>query len=261
MKTRPGGGERQPNELMSSIYERQSLTQVSPRFLARMLFVLGFVEGVASVNGQLRIPGRLVVDANAAVTSANILANESLFRLGLALCLVAVVCNIARTALLYVLFRPVGRIAVLLTAFFSLIAIALQAGGSLVQLPVLILLKSGRDFSGLNADQINSIALLFLRWSGQAFNLYLAFFGFCCILVGALVYRSTFLPKVLGVLEVAAGIGYATYFWPPLANTLFPYNLALGLGEIALGLWFLIFGVNVGRWKAQAARTTPGLTG
>src|SRR5947208_15410887 len=123
---------------------------MSPRFLARMAVVLGLLEGVASVNGQLRIPDRLVVTTDAAATAANILGNESLFRLGLALCVLAVAFNSARTVLVYLLFRPVGRIAALLIAFFGLVAIALQAGGSLVQLPVLVLLKSGKDFGAFN---------------------------------------------------------------------------------------------------------------
>src|SRR6059058_4674489 len=178
---------------------------MSPRFLARMAAVLGVLEGVASVNGQVRIPDRLVVTTDAAATAANILGNESLFRLGLALCVLAVAFNIARTVLLYVLFRPVGKIAALLVAFFGLVAIALQAGGSLVQLPVLVLLKSGKDFGAFNVEQLQSMALLFLRWSGHAFNLYLAFFGFCCMLVGYVVYRSTFLPRILGVLEALPG--------------------------------------------------------
>jgi len=98
------------------------------------------------------------------------------------------------------------------------------------------------------------MALIFLRWNGAAFNLYLAFFGFCCMLVGYAVYKSTFLPRALGVLEILAGVGYATYLWPPLANYLYPYNLALGVGELLLGLWLLVFGVNVERWKERAAR-------
>src|SRR5207248_10122641 len=100
----------------------QRITEMSPRFLARMAAVLGVLERAASVNGQLRIPGRLVVTTDAAATAANILGNESSFRFGLALCVLAVAFNIARTVLLYVLFRPVGRIPVLLVAFFGLVA-------------------------------------------------------------------------------------------------------------------------------------------
>src|SRR5438105_8922320 len=82
---------------------------MSPRFLARMAAVLGVLEGVASVNGQVRIPDRLVVTTDAAATAANILGNESLFRLGLALCVLAVAFNIARTVLLYVFVQTRGQ--------------------------------------------------------------------------------------------------------------------------------------------------------
>ncbi len=108
---------------MSTSVMTDRIAEASPRFLARMAAVLGVLEGVASVNGQLRIPERLVVNTDAAATAANILGNESLFRLGLALWVLAVAFNSARTVLLYVLFRPVGRIAALLMAFFGLVAI------------------------------------------------------------------------------------------------------------------------------------------
>ena len=68
----------------------KKLREMSPRTLARMAAVLGVLEGVASVNGQLRIPNRLVVTTDAAATAANVLGNESLFRLGLAVCVLAV---------------------------------------------------------------------------------------------------------------------------------------------------------------------------
>jgi Domain of unknown function (DUF4386) len=231
----------------------KTIREMSPRALARTVAVLGVFEGVASVRGQLRIPGQLVVSTDAAATAANVLGNESLFRLGLALCLLAVAFNTARMAVSYVLFRPVGRTAALLMAFFGLVAVALQAGSGLFELPVLLVLKNGSDFGGLNAEQLQSLALLFLRWSGQGFNVYLTFFGFWCMLVGYLVYKSTFLPRILGVLEVMAGVGYSTYLWPPLAKSLYPFNLALGVGELALGLWLLVFGVNAQRWKERAA--------
>jgi hypothetical protein len=233
----------------------KKVREISPRFLARMVFILAALEGQAHVWGQLRIPGRLVVSTDPAATAANILANESLFRFSLALSVVAVAFNVARTVVSYALFRPVGRIVALLMAFFGIVAIALQAASILFELPVLLVLKGGKDFGGFNADQLQSLALLFLKWNGQASNLYLAFFGFCCILGGYVISKSTFLPRILGVLLALAGIGYATYLWPPLANYLYPYNLALGLGELGLGLWLLVFGVNAERWKEQARAT------
>ena len=102
---------------------------------------------------------------------------------------------------------------------------------------------------------IISLVLLLFKWNAEASNLYLAFFGICCILGGYVIYRSIFLPRILGVLLALAGVGYSTYLWPPLANYLYPYNLALGVGEVLLGLWLLVFGVNVERWKEQARAT------
>ena len=71
--------------------------EISPRLLARAIFVLAVLEGQAHVWGQMRIPGKLVISTDAAATAANILANESLFRVGLALSMLAVAFNVARS--------------------------------------------------------------------------------------------------------------------------------------------------------------------
>lgn len=235
----------------------KEIREISPRFLARMAAVLGLLEGSAQVWGQLRIPDRLITFTDSAATAANILGNESLFRFGLALSVLAVAFNTARTVLSYLLFRPVGRTIALLMAFFGLTATALQACSILFELPVLVVLKSGKDLGAFKVEQLQSLALIFLKWNGQASNLYLAFFGFCCMLVGYAIYRSMFLPRILGVGMVIAGVGYSTYLWPPLANYLYPYNLAFGVGELFLGFWLLVFGVNVERWKEQARIARP----
>jgi len=229
--------------------------EVSPRFLARVVVILAVLEGEAHLWGQLRIPARLVENTDAAATAAGILGNESLFRLGLLLSVLAVAFNVARMVVSYVLFRPVGRTATLLVASIGLMAVSLQAASVLFQLPVLIVLKGGKEFAAFSTEQLQAMALLFCRWNGQASNLYLAFFGFWCMLGGFVIYRSTFLPRFLGVLVALAGVGYATYLWPPLAKRLYPWNLALGAGELVLGLWLLVRGVNVERWQERARET------
>jgi hypothetical protein len=82
----------------------------------------------------------------------------------------------------------------------------------------------------------------------------LVFFGVQCLLIGILIYRSSFLPRFLGVLMVFAGLGWLTNLWPALANSLAPYNLMPGIfGEGVLIVWLLVKGVDVQRWREEAA--------
>ena len=87
----------------------------------------------------------------------------------------------------------------------------------------------------------------------QGLNIALVFHGFYCLLIGYLIFRSTFLPRILGALMAFAGLAWLTYLSPPLVNYLSPYNLACGLlGDVSVFLWLLVMGVNVQRWKEQA---------
>jgi Domain of unknown function (DUF4386) len=143
-------------------------------------------------------------------------------RVGFAAGLVAAACYIAVTLLFYDLFKPVSRNLSLLAAVLSLVGCAV---GPL-------------SLFRLVPPQINS----------------LVFFGFYCLLIGLLIFRSTFVPRILGVLMAFAGVGWLTFLSPPLANSLSPYVFFPGiLGEGALTMWLLAVGVNVQEWKRQTS--------
>ncbi len=136
--------------------------------------------------------------------------------------LIATVCYLAVTLLFYDLFKPVNKNLSLIAAFFSLVGLA---WGTLTMFH-------------LAPVRINN----------------LVFFGFYCLLIGYLIFRSTFLPRTLGVLMAIGGLGWLTFLSPSLAKDLSPYNMAPGiLGEGALTVWLLAFGVNVQRWKKTAS--------
>jgi len=131
---------------------------------------------------------------------------------------------------------------------------SIQAVTSLFYLAPLLLLTAGSAVSALTQQQLQALAYMFLKLNGLGFDTYLVFFGFWCVLTGYLIFRSTFLPRILGVLLVIDGLGWIMFMSPPLGHYLFPIiAVACGLAEIPLQLWLLILGVNNERWKAQAS--------
>jgi hypothetical protein len=219
-----------------------------------MAGVFQLLEALTATFGQVIVLDRLFVSGNAAATAANILGHERLFRLGFASSLIGVVCHIAWAVLLYDLLKPVNRRLSLFAVFVILVGCAIQALTSLLYIAPLLVLKGGSSLSAFTAEQLQALALTFLRLNAYAFDIYLVFFGLWCVLIGFLIFRSTFLPRVLGVLLAIAGLGYLTFLSPPLARHLFfPYIAgAAALGEIPSLLWLLVVGVNDERWNEQA---------
>jgi hypothetical protein len=101
---------------------------------------------------------------------------------------------------------------------------------------------------------LGALAFEALQWQPRGVGVGLVFHGFYCFLIGYLIFRSTFLPRILAALMTIAGLGWLTYLSLALANYLSPYNVASGLlGEAPLMLWLLVMGVNEQRWKEQAS--------
>jgi Domain of unknown function (DUF4386) len=194
----------------------------------------------------------LVVAGDAAVTANNILAHESLYRSGIAVGLIGNVCYIALTALFYGLFAPVNRSLSLFAAFVSLVGCGIQIFGGLFQLAPLVVLKNSHGFSAFTVEQLQAMALLSFKLYSQTFNISLVLFGFYELAIGYLIFRSTFLPRFIGVWFMVAGLGWLIFLWPPLATALFPYILIANLAEAVLMLWLLVKGVNVDRWSEQS---------
>ncbi len=237
---------------MSTVAMTERMTETSPRRKARTTGVVYLLYFLTAVFSEFFLRG-LVVSGDAAATVNNLLAHQSLFRLGLATDLIATACYIAVTALFYGLFKPVNRSLSLLAAFFSLVGCAIGALANLFRLAPLAVLGGAPYLSVFKVEQLRALAFLLLELYGQSFNICLVFFGFFDLLIGYLIFKSTFLPRILGVPMAFAGLGWLTFLYPPLANYLSPYILVLGfLAELLLMLWLLVMGVNVQRWKEQA---------
>jgi hypothetical protein len=122
----------------------------------------------------------------------------------------------------------------------------------------LTILGGTHYLSVFGREQLEALALLFLKVNDRGAGIALVFFGLYVVLNGYLMIRSTFLPRILGALSVMAGIGWLSFLYPPLGSRLFMYVAPFALlGAAALIVWLLVFGVNEERWKEQvrAART------
>jgi hypothetical protein len=233
----------------------ERIAKASPRVRARMAGLFYLIAAQAYAFAEFSVRGKLVVNGDAASTAHNILAHESLYRLGFAAELISTVFFIMVTLLFYDLFKPVNRRISLLAAVFSLIGCAIQALSSLLHLAPLVVLGGEPFLRAFKVEQLQSLALLFLMLRTQATNIYMVFFGCYNLLLGYLIFRSTFLPRILGVFMAIAGLTYQVFLSPPLATYLFPYVLAPAgaLGELSLVLWLLVMGVNVQKWKERAS--------
>jgi uncharacterized protein DUF4386 len=249
---------------MSTAVMVEQIAGASPRLRARIAGALWLIIIVAASFAELFVRGRMVVNGDAAATATNILAHEPLYRLGAAAVLIYLLCDTAVALILYELLKPVSRSLSLLASFFRLAMVAILGANLLNLFAPLVLLKGAPLLTAFKADQLQALALVSLKLYTELFLIALLFFGFHCLLIGYLIYRSTFLPRIVGALMAIAGLCYLTHSFanvlsPALAARLFTYLMPLGLpGELSLTLWLLAIGVNVKRWKDQAGAAENG---
>jgi ABC-type transport system involved in multi-copper enzyme maturation permease subunit len=157
--------------------------------------------------------------------------------------------------LFYELFKPVNKSINLLAVFFNIVATTMQAVMAVTLLAPLVLLGGLHSLTVLPPEQAHALALAALQLYNPIYYIALAFFGCYDLLLGYLAFKSTFLPRPIGVLLGIAGLGWLTFFVPPIATHLLPYNVFAGLiGEGLTILWLLVKSVNPQKWREQESR-------
>lgn len=226
-----------------------------PRRLARTIGSLFLLTILAGIFAQGFVSERLINFGDAAATATNILSNRGLFQMGFAVYLIEMTCQIATAALWYVLLRPVSKPIALTAAFIELTGCIVKSFARVFFIASLFVLGGTASLSTFSTPQLQSLALLLLKVNDHGAAMALAFFGFSTTLNGFLIFRSTFLPKFLGVLGMISGIGWLTFLYPPLGYRAFPFIALIGLlGAAATIFWLLVFGVNEQKWQEQASR-------
>src|SRR3982074_3073487 len=236
-----------------------SIGGTPPRQLARIAGALYLINIVLGAFAPAAFPAIVGVSGDAAATAHNIQTHELLYRLGLVAHVVVTVTNVPLALIFYELFKVVNRRLALLDAFFILVATAIEAAGLVNQFAPLVLLGSGPYASALPAAQLQALAYLPWKLSSNEYSLHTVFFAFDIICMAYLVFRSTFLPRAIGVLLAIDSLAYLVYSFtfflaPGFAAQLVPWiQLPALIGEGSLCLWLLVVGVDVERWKKEAS--------
>lgn len=235
--------------------EKMNPIQKTGRIAAILILVLV----VIAPFGMLYLPSTLIVPGNATTTANNVLASEPLFRLGIAGDSVVFLIEIVLSVLLYVLLKPVSKTLALVAAFSRLAMTIIQGINLLNHFFVLLLLSGTGYLSVFEPGQLHALVLLFLNAHESAVLIWGLFFGLHLLVLGYLVYKSGYIPRISGVFLVIASLCYFTQFF---GNILFPQYKSiftmigiLSTLEIALPLGLLIKGVNVARWEKLSLET------
>ena len=220
--------------------------------VAGAIYLLGVITGPFSL---MYVPNKMIVTGNAAATVANILAHETIFRLGILGDLLTGVWALAITFALYRLFRGVDQS---LAAVMVILGGVMPAGiffvNSLNWIAALMI-AHGTDLAAFSSAQRGALAMLFMHLHSKGNVVNSIFWGLWLFPFGMLVMRSSFLPRILGVWLIGGGFGYlavafAGLFAPRYQDVAFMISQPLLLSELAITFWLLVMGAKV---RASAA--------
>ena len=227
---------------------------------ARISGVLYLLITVLSIPVHFVIPSQLIVAGDAAATASHIMTFAWLFRMGIGTELVLLLSEIVLSVLLYGLLKPVNRTLSLVAAASRLTMTMIHGANLLMHFIVLLLLSGAGYLAVFQPNQLQALSMVFLNAYDYGFTIGIVFLFLHALILGYLIFRSGYFPRILGLLFVIASLGYMI---DSFSNVLIanyktgPVYLALpiAIAEIAFPLWLLIKGVNIAQWEKRALET------
>jgi hypothetical protein len=221
------------------------------RKLARRAGALYAAMGLAGAFGLVYFPSAFLVRGDAAATAARITASPLLYRFAVVVELSAGVLFICAALALYELLKDVDRVQARAMVALVIAQVAMGFALLLTQIAPLVLLGGAKYWSAFDRPQLEALALGALTLRGQGIGAISVYWGLWLLPLGALVYRSGFLPRIIGVFLIVAGVGYVvstlTFFFLPAYYRLVFTAIttpAAALGELGLVSWLLIKGAR-----------------
>ena len=223
------------------------ITDISLRQAAIIAGIGLLLMAILAPFAEFSVRQGLIVPGDATTTANNITANESLFRIAICIYLIVAILDVVVAWGLYVFLKPVNKSLSLLAAWFRVVYAGILAI-VLVNFVVALQLLSGADYlSAFETNQVYAQAMLFLDAFDYGWTIGLAIFGLHLLLLGYLIFKlSGYIPKILGVLVIIAGLGYMIDSFGKLLSPNYDANIALFtfIGEVLLILWLFIKGAR-----------------
>ena len=218
----------------------------NPGRFAGWLYILTSIFGFFAMG---YVPDNLIVHGNAAATASNIVAHETLFRLGIAAELIGMAGFIFVADALYDLLKGVNRRHASLMVTLIVVSVPIAFVNELNSIAALVLVRGGDFLSAFESPQRYAAAMFFLNLHGRGFVVAEIFWGLWLFPLALLVYRSRFLPRFLGVWLGLAGVAWVIVsvsgiLLPQYQNNVYGYAQPAILGEIAFMLWLTIKGAR-----------------
>ncbi|MCA9929352.1 MAG: DUF4386 domain-containing protein [Anaerolineales bacterium] len=237
---------------------KTKVNELSPSVYARIAGVLYLIITIAAIFAHFVIPEQFIVPGDAAATAVNIATSESLFRIGVVGSeLIVLLSEIMLSVVLYVLLKPVNKTLSLVAAVSRLVMTTIHGLNLLNYYFVLQLLTGGDYLTVFGQEQVNALVTLFLDAHSIGFTIGIAFLVLHVLILGYLIYQSGYFPKLLGILFIAAGVGYlfdttGLLLVPGYTTTPDLIAMVIAIAEIAFPIWLLVKGVNSDRWQNRA---------
>jgi hypothetical protein len=231
-----------------------SFPQKAARVVGALYLLIFFVGPFAFFMGRTSV----VVPGDPAATVAKLMASESMFRLGMVAETVIVLVEIVVSAILYALFRSVSKPLSLAAALARFAQAVLQAVNLLTAVPALLLLGGAGYLTVFEPDQLNALVLLFADLNAFTIIIWGLIFGFHLLMLGYLVYRSGFMPRILGMLLIIGAVGYLAQSHGHILASQYDEILSMVVivlsipGELLFTVYLLWKGLDVEKWNKRA---------
>lgn len=222
----------------------------SDKNLARIAGLFYLIVIATGLFSEVFVRQALRVSGNALATAHNIQSSEMLYRWGFVADLLNFVFGLPAVIIIYYLFKRVNKHLLALALMFVLIQTAIIAVNLLNQIYPLLLLNNEAYLNTFQPNQLAALSLLSLNLQVQGYAIGLVFFGFYCLIVGYVVFKSKRVPGFLGILYIISGLGYLVnsftmFLSKGFTNPVFIYvAIPIFIGEFSFCLWFLIKGVK-----------------